>query len=303
MGIDVTGGLDQIATALRASWDVPSDAGGLKNTNFYNYFLDGFDQGMPVYYKMNNGSQMSRMIDGVEVPGDYPIFWYDESYAVPTGGAFTEPYLIEDQTNMTDWTLSMPPALGYEVVTESLIDEDFKFVSLGYVPRPSEPPPGNPGGEMTKPLTMLGTRLIEGNPSGFKKAGYLSLAPWGGEYIKNFLYSGATINGFTVYAWYRVAYGYDNPQPGYAQRRIPNVLDLYLLMGHPSWGSVFDSVVADISNLPVDWRGSYCAATGPATKNILAITSMLSCPFGETIATNELEAIVNNYCTLIGATI
>lgn len=135
-GINITGGvapidLDTIATYLRSYLTVDSDSGGLRNSDFYSYNLDGNE-----YYIQDGGRDM-----------------FD-------GGNYTAPALISGTTYLTATSIPNPPRLGYDTVTEATTDTDFKYVSLGYGTSPDR-----------RPLTMLGTRNNSGKPIGFQKAG------------------------------------------------------------------------------------------------------------------------------------
>lgn len=316
MGITVTGGvqindggiyiskpgfasevipLNSVATALRSYWDVAASLGGIKNNNFSSYLLDG-DRWSPSPDPTGSGGY---------VPSADTI--YQSNYMFNDYGNYTGPYLLSESTYLTAmaeltgsgstedpyiWNPAIPTPnnLFYDVTTASTVDTDFKYVSLGYA---------GAGETTTKPLTMLGTRLSSGNPSGFQKAGRLGTYPYG-TLTAQTIYNGATVSGFTVYAWHRAVYDYE-PDSGYEYQ---TAVDLYILLGHPSWSSSFDTISSATPPVPPNdnattYQGSYYVAKGASTQNVLAITSLLSCPYNETIPLAELEDIVDNYCTII----
>jgi hypothetical protein len=168
---------------------------------------------------------------------------------------------------------SISPSLSYNITSKSVIDTDFYYVSLGYSTSPER-----------RPLTILGTRLNQGNPVGFQKAGNIG-ADGSGQIVFGDLYSGEIINGFTVHAYYRQTYG---------QSADPAICDVYILLGHPKFGSQFDSVTS-FSQASTGIQGAYFYVSGSNVKNILAITTLLSRPSNQPIAENDIKSVIQNY--------
>jgi hypothetical protein len=216
----------------------------LRNENFFEYNLDGNE------YQISDGG--NDMFDG---------------------GNYTAPWLLSNIDYTAQNTIPIPPSLSYNITSKSVIDTDFYYVSLGYSTSPDR-----------RPLTMLGTRINQGSPVGFQKAGNIG-ADGGGQIVFGDLYSGEIINGFTVYAYYRQTYG---------QSADPAICDVYILLGHSKFGSQFDSI-ASFSQTSTGIQGAYFYAFGSNTKNILAITTLLSRPSNQPISENDIKSVIQNY--------
>lgn len=197
------------------------------------------------------------------------------------GGNYTMPALLDNTTYLNEGNVSNPPALSYDTTTMSLTDTDFYYVSLGYGESPDR-----------RPLTLLGTRSGVGNPIGFQKAGNIG-ADSGGSIAYGDLYTGQVFNGFTTYSWYRQTYD---------QNSDPSICDLYILLGHPSWNSVFGTVENNLTTNK-DYQGAQFRTYGAGTQNVLAITTLLSRAFNispRQIPESEIQVVVQNYTNLIG---
>ncbi len=122
-----------------------------------------------------------------------------------------------------------------------------------------------------------------------KKTGNIG-ADGSGNIATGSLYTGSTINGFTTYAYYRQTYGQGND---------PNICDIYMLLGHPNWGSDFGTVAWSAS-MSTQGQGGGLYATGSAS-NLLAVTALLSrtgsSPAAASlpISASELQTVVSNY--------
>jgi hypothetical protein len=108
-------------------------------------------------------------------------------------------------------------------------DTSFGYISLGYEQYDNITDTQSP---TYLPLTVLGARdnttYGPGLPIGFQTGGN-SGADGGGALSSGYIYSGAVVSGFTVYSFYRETYNAGDPSH----------CDLYILLGHPNWGSVF----------------------------------------------------------------
>jgi hypothetical protein len=134
------------------------------------------------------------------------------------------------------------------------------------------------------PLTVLGYRCS--GPVGWQVGGNIG-ADGDGYASSGYIYNNATINGFTVYAGQRQVYNADDP----------TICHLIILLGHPSWVSVFDTVHLNADNGDTSTDGFYMYA-GAASENILAIKTLLSIPRPDSenpIPTPELETVVQNF--------
>lgn len=192
-------------------------------------------------------------------------------------GNYTAPWLISNTnyTNLT--TIPIPPSLGYSTTASTITDTDFYYVSLGYSTTPDR-----------RPLTIIGTRSGVGKPIGFQKAGNIG-ADGGGFLDGGIIYSGSVINGFTTHAFYRQTYG---------QASDPAICDLYILLGHNNWDSVFGTINS-FASTNKGIQGGYFYTSGATTKNILAITTLLSRPTNQPIPLSDVQLVTQNYITRI----
>ena len=230
-----------------------------RNPSFYNYWLDGSG------YEIADGG------------GDM----YD-------GGNVSSPWVISN-TDYYSSTNSYNPAI-YPVAidytnsaTTANLDTSFGFISLGY-----QQYNGVSQSPTYLPLTVLGSRDNDtygsGLPVGFQTAGN-SGADGGGTLSSGSIYSGETVSGFTVYAFYRETYNAGDPSH----------CDLYILLGHPNWNSVFGSVSSYAQPTNVGGCGGYLYTTGAGTQNILAIKTLLSKNGGQLVTLAECQTVVNNF--------
>jgi len=235
---------------------------------------------------LRNYVTLSSSSGGLRTPNFYEYTLDGDEYSINDGGNdmfdnsnYTMPALLDNSTYLSQSSVSNPPALSYNTTNMSLADTDFYYVSLGY-------------GEDKRPLTLLGTRSGTGSPIGFQKAGNIG-ADGSGSMAHGYLYNGQALNGFTTHAWYRQTYG---------QSSDPSICDLYMLLGHPAWGSVFGTVEETLS-MSRDYQGAQFRTHGASTKNVLAIVTLLSRPFNinpRQIPEAEIQTVVQNYTNLIG---
>ncbi|CAN2227021.1 hypothetical protein MCEMRE185_01362 [Candidatus Nanopelagicaceae bacterium] len=186
------------------------------------------------------------------------------------GGNYIHPWLNANTNYSTTSSGNSANALSYNITTAGTIDTDFKYVSLGY-------------GTTRRPLTMLGTRTTAGNPIGFQKSGNAG-ADGGGSPTQGTLYTASTFNNFTVYAYYRQISGQGDP----------SICDLFMLIGQSAWGSTFGTINS-YSNPSTDSNGAFFYSSGANTKNILAISTLLSKNSGVAVTTAEMQTVVQNY--------
>lgn len=263
-GITITSGagpintidLDVIAAYLRPYLTVVSTSGGLRNPNFYEYQTNGDERAVV---------DSTNMLE----PGNY-----------------TTAALLSNQNWFATTSIPNPPSMSYANTSTTTMDTNFDYISLGWEFYT------NPTYVNKLPLTLLGTRRGDGNPTGFQKAGNLGADGQGTLGVGD-LYTGQVYNGFTTYAYYRQAYGYLN---------IPAVCDLYILLGHSSWNSVFGTVEGTYQS-GTEYQGAQFRTYGSGTQNILAITTLLSLPGNASprnIAEADMQQIVQNYTYLIG---
>jgi hypothetical protein len=237
------------------------NSGSLRNPNFFTYFLDGNA------YQISDGG--NDMFDA---------------------GNYTAPWL-RNNTNYTALNnIPTPsPALSYASQSATLTDTNFYYASFGYSQSVGVYPSGQQS-SIYHPLTMIGARSGSG-PIGFQKAGNIG-ADGSGFLVTGSIYSGSVVNGFTTYAIYRQSYG---------QASDPAICDVYVLLGHPNWGSVFGTVVSS-SVAGTQQQGATLYATGSSSE-ILAMTTLLSRLSPTSISFSEVKTVVDNYISLVKASL
>jgi hypothetical protein len=236
------------------------------------------------YLRANSGSLrnpnfFTYFLDGTE----YQIT--DGGNDMQDGGNYTAPWLLNNTSYLMTYNIFYPTALNYKSQSATLTDTNFYYASLGY----TQSAGGYPSGQQSSvyhPLTMIGARSGSG-PIGFQKAGNIG-ADGGGFLVTASVYSGSTIDGFTTHAFYRQSYG---------QSTDPAICDVYVLLGHPNWGSTFGPVISSSFNNTA-FQGGALYATGSSSE-ILAMTTLLSRLSPVSISFDEVKTVVNNYVTLV----
>lgn len=176
-----------------------------------------------------------------------------------------------------------PYAVNYtNSATTTNIDTSFGYLSLGYQQY------SDTQSLTYLPLTVLGSRdnltYGSGLPIGFQTGGN-SGADGGGTLSSGYIYSGAVVSGFTVYAFYRETFNAGDPSH----------CDLYILLGHPNWDSTFGTVNSFAQPTNVGGCGGYLYTTGSGTQNILSIKTLLSKNSGQLVTSAECQTVVNNF--------
>lgn len=238
--------LNTIATYLR------SYMSDFRNPSFYNYWCDGSG-----FFINDGGSDM-----------------YDN-------GNITTPWLRSGTTYVGNGGYSAatyPSAVSYQTTTSSVIDTDFYYISLGYTQYTGTQDP------TFLPLTIIGARSTTGQPVGWQIGGN-SGADGGGTLASGILYAGATLNGFTVHAFYRETYNAGDPSH----------CNLFLLLGHPSWDSTFGTISSFADPVSNGGCGGYFYTSGAGVKNIVAIQTLLSKSGGAQVTAAECQAVVQNF--------
>jgi hypothetical protein len=235
--------LNDIATYLR------NYMSEFRNPNFYVYQLDGNGR-----YINDGGSDM-----------------YD-------GGNFTTPWLRSGtQYTYNGSTLAnFPLCVTYSVITSSLIDTDFYYVSLGYTQFSS-----GSQSSVYHPLTVIGSRSQTG-PIGWQCGGN-SGADGGGTLVNGEIWGGTQSNGFTTYAYYRQTYNAGDPSH----------CNLIILLGHTNWSSVFGQINSFADPVSNGSNGVYYYSM--TASNILAIHTLLSKSGGIQVTANECRTVVSNF--------
>jgi hypothetical protein len=226
-------------------------------TYLRNYFADFRN---PNYYTYGCDGDATYINDG---GGDM----YDS-------GNFTTPWLRSGTTYVSNsgTITDFPFRVSYAQTTATIVDTDLSYVSLGYT---------SGFAIATQPLTVLCARSTAG-PIGWQIGGNAG-ADGVGNQANGFLYNGTTINGFTVYAFYRAISGAGDP----------SICNVFILLGHPNWGSVFGSRTT-FGDTSTDSCGAYLFASG-TSQNVLAIQTLLSKPIGQLVTVSECQTVVTNF--------
>ena len=231
-----------------------------RNTNFWAYTMDGRNSDTNVNIK-DGGNDM-----------------FDTAM-------FITPWLLSGDRYDLDstYTGDYPEVIFYDTTTETTVDTNCNYISLGYIPEPRTNDPQID--QSLHPLTVLCYR--PSGPVGWQNGGNAG-ADGSGLANQGYIYENVIVNGFTVYAGYRQIYDAGDP----------TICQIVILLGHSSWGSVFGPVNI-ISN---DSDTEYCQFvmySGDGSKNILAINTLLSkdpnYTNNEPIPTSELQTVVFNF--------
>jgi hypothetical protein len=199
-------------------------------------------------------------------------------------GNYTTPWLLSDTQYIgsSSSQSNYPFCISYYQTGATGTDTNFNYVSLGYIYAPDTDEPQEDTSR--HPITVLGSRCDEG-PVGWQVGGNIG-ADGSGIQISNFVYSGALINSFTVYAGYRQVYDASDP----------TICSLVILLGHSSWGSVFGPV--SIYSVPNTSGGGFYLYAGTGSKGLLGLYTLLSKPENNSstpIPDSELETIIFNF--------
>ena len=230
-----------------------------RNPNFFLYRLDGNQ-----YQILDGGNDM-----------------FD-------AGNYTAPWLRNGTNYIAQNSIPLPQVLSYNSQSATLTDTNYYFASFGYTQSAGTFPASQSA--VYHPLTMIGARSGSG-PIGFQKAGNIGADGQAQAQIQTgSIYTGSVINGFTTYAYYRQTWG---------QSTDPNICDVYMLFGHPNWGSNFGTITWTAS-LSTQIQGAALYATG-SSSNLLAVTTLLSrtgsTPGGASlqISASDIATVVDNF--------
>lgn len=212
----------------------------------------------PSFYNYNLDGDSTYIIDGGSD-------MYDN-------GNFTTPILRSGLTYTSDSTVlsSFPFRISYANTTPTLVDGDFLYASLGY-------------SNTQRPLTVIGTRRFSGSV-GWQKGGNVGADGFG---FLSTSTSTPIIGQFTVYYYVRQIYNAGDP----------SVCDVYMLIGHPNWGSQFGSRTS-FSDNTTNSNGGYFFTS--SARNILTAVTLLSKSAGVAVSSSEILTVVTNFVNRIG---
>lgn len=265
---------------ISGSWD--QTAGGLTGASLYITDIvitragpPGFFSSLVTYLsgymsEFRNVDFYNYALDG----NQYYIFNANDMY---DNGNYTYPWFLAG-TNYANSLSGNTPYLSYSSSgagsggnynPNSTVDTDFVYCGLGY-------------SAATNPLSMMAYRTTVGNPIGFQKSGDLG-ANGAGTITSGVIYNGSSINGFKVFAFYRQVYGASTD---------PSVCDLYMVLGHPYWGSVYGIFNTYSNTTGTDYNGGYAYMSGAGVKNLLAIVTLLSKANGVAVTVPEIQTVI-----------
>ena len=194
------------------------------------------------------------------------------------GGNYTYPWLIAGTQFTGAGATTQAFSINYANTTATTVDTDFVYVSLGYTQSTVI--------EILSvhPITVLGFRTSTGTPVGFQLGGN-SGADGGGTLASGILYAGDIIEGFTVHAFYRETYAATDPSH----------CNLFILLGHSRWGSVFGTISSFADPVANGGNGCYFFTSGAGVSNILAIQTLLSKASGVLVTAAECQTVVQAF--------
>ena len=197
------------------------------------------------------------------------------------GGNWTNPWLLAGTQITGAGSSQLVHTINYAATTATTVDTTFIYASLGYTN-------GAVGVTAVKPLTVLGYRTTTGNPVGFQVAGN-SGADGGGTLASGILYAGTVLSGFTVHAFYRETYNAGDPSH----------CNLFILLGHTTWGSVFGTISSFADPVANGGNGAYFFTSGAGVSNILAVQTLLSKSSGVLVTAAECQTVVQAFANRI----
>ena len=211
--------------------------------------------------------------------GDDGHYIHDGGGDMYDDGNATSPWLISNATYTGNSAYNSiqdyPFSVDYSNNGVGTVNTSFGYVSLGY---------NYPN---SLPLTVIGTRATiasAGTPIGFQNGGNIG-ADGAGSIAQGTIYTGDIVSGFTVHAYYREIYDAGDP----------SVCDVFILLGHPDWNSVFGDVYYGGADVSAGSCGSYLYTTGNGAQNILAIKTLLSKNGGTEVTYSEVNTVVDNF--------
>lgn len=225
-----------------------------RNPSFYTYNLDGNG-----YYINDGGSDM------YDNPGNITSPWLKSNTALAPASSLYS-------------AAAYPSASNYlQTGSVGTLDGDFQYISLGY----------RQFGPVTQsaqwhPLTVIGSRLGNGSV-GYQTSGN-SGADGTGILVTGSIYSGSLVNGFNAHAFYRQQYAASDPSH----------CSVYILIGHPNWGSTFGTVRV-FSDNNKQYAGGALYSSGSQSSNLLTACILLSKASGVQVTESEIKTVVDNF--------
>ena len=263
-------------------------AGAITLTALTNFRILSRSRGSPITSTTLNtiATYLRNYVSEFRNPSFYGYNLDGNSYHINDGGGdmydagnWTYPWLISGtQYTNANGNSQQAFSIDYSSTTATTVDTDFVYASLGYA--------ASSGTTITSnhPLTVLGFRTTTGRPVGFQLGGN-SGADGGGTLASGILYAGDIIQGFTVHAFYRETYNAGDPSH----------CNLFILLGHPSWISVFGTISSFADPVANGGNGCFFYTSGAGVSNILAIQTLLSKSGGILVTAAECQTVVQAF--------
>ena len=231
-----------------------------RNPSFYAYRLDGNG------YYINDGG-----FDMYDNPGNITNPWLKSN--------------VQLTTNLGVYSAATYPSASNYLQTGSVgtLDGDFQYISLGY--RQFGPTTQS---AQWHPLTVIGSRVGNGSV-GYQTAAN-SGADGGGTLATGSIYSGSVVNGFTAHAFYRQTYNATG-----SGQVDPSHCSVYILLGHPNWGSTFGTVKKFSDIISNGGAGGALYSSGSQTANLLTACMLLSKATASQVTEPEIKTVVDNF--------
>jgi len=268
--------------------NVTQPAGAITLTALTNFRILSRSRGSPITSTTLNtiATYLRNYMSEFRNPSFYGYNLDGNSYYINDGGGdmydagnWTYPWLISGtQYTNANGNSQQAFSINYSSTTATTVDTDFVYASLGYA--------ASTGTTITSnhPLTVLGFRTSTGTPVGFQLGGN-SGADGGGTLASGILYAGDIIQGFTVHAFYRETYNAGDPSH----------CNLFILLGHPSWISVFGTISSFADPVANGGNGCFFYTSGAGVSNILAIQTLLSKSGGVLVTAAECQTVVQAF--------
>jgi hypothetical protein len=263
-------------------------AGAITLTALTNFRILSRSRGSPITSTTLNtiATYLRNYMSEFRNPSFYGYNLDGNSYHINDGGGdmydagnWTYPWLISGtQYTNANGNSQQAFSINYSSTTATTVDTDFVYASLGYAQSSGTTITSN------HPLTVLGFRTSAGTPVGFQLGGN-SGADGGGTLASGILYAGDIIQGFTVHAFYRETYNAGDPSH----------CNLFILLGHSSWISVFGTISSFADPVANGGNGCFFYTSGAGVSNILAIQTLLSKSGGVLVTAAECQTVVQAF--------
>jgi hypothetical protein len=255
-------------------FDITNYLSEYRNPSFYFYNLDAYDT-----FISDGGADM---FDNGNYTMPQAGFSFDSRYISAGASASRQPqpgdiaisYQTAKTTQVFDGNFYYK-TFGYGGGTSTTTGawEFPQSVNSTYVQAANNPE--------SRPLTAFGYRTGSNQTVGWGKCGNLG-ADGGGSLSYEFVYQNQIVNTFRVWAFRRCVHSAGDP----------SVCDLYMLIGHPRWNSVYGAGANAASNLSTDTGNSYLKMDG--TTNVIAVTMLLSKVAGIEVTAAECQTVIAN---------